>query len=96
MRSLDGANAAAVLQRLNPIIRGWSAYFDASRQDQCGNNGCETPDRRSPPGKSPIAGSKRRTGCNSVLRKDRRSNAAVLPDWPGTTSRRSVRPSRAS
>lgn len=27
MRSLHGANAAAVLQRLNPIIRGWSAYY---------------------------------------------------------------------
>ncbi|MEU2995897.1 group II intron reverse transcriptase/maturase [Streptomyces griseoincarnatus] len=27
VRSLHGANAAAVLQRLNPIIRGWSAYY---------------------------------------------------------------------
>ncbi|HXR23463.1 MAG TPA: group II intron maturase-specific domain-containing protein [Acidimicrobiales bacterium] len=27
MRSLRGANAAAVLIRLNPIIRGWSAYY---------------------------------------------------------------------
>jgi RNA-directed DNA polymerase len=27
MRSLRGANAEAVLQRLNPIIRGWSAYY---------------------------------------------------------------------
>ncbi|MFE9881629.1 group II intron reverse transcriptase/maturase [Streptomyces sp. NPDC005784] len=27
IRSLHGANAAAVLQRLNPIIRGWSAYY---------------------------------------------------------------------
>jgi RNA-directed DNA polymerase len=27
MRSLRGANASAVLQRLNPIIRGWSAYY---------------------------------------------------------------------
>ncbi|WP_398871119.1 group II intron reverse transcriptase/maturase [Streptomyces mirabilis] len=27
VRSLRGANAAAVLQRLNPIIRGWSAYY---------------------------------------------------------------------
>ena len=27
MRSLRGANAAAVLERLNPIIRGWSAYY---------------------------------------------------------------------
>jgi RNA-directed DNA polymerase len=27
MRSLRGANAAAVLKRLNPIIRGWSAYY---------------------------------------------------------------------
>jgi RNA-directed DNA polymerase len=27
MRSLRGTNAEAVLQRLNPIIRGWSAYY---------------------------------------------------------------------
>ncbi len=27
MRSLRGTNAAAVLIRLNPIIRGWSAYY---------------------------------------------------------------------
>ncbi len=27
MRSLRGTNAAAVLERLNPIIRGWSAYY---------------------------------------------------------------------
>ncbi|CAL9674061.1 hypothetical protein SUDANB15_07627 (plasmid) [Streptomyces sp. enrichment culture] len=27
VRSLRGANVAAVLQRLNPIIRGWSAYY---------------------------------------------------------------------
>ncbi|MFZ0667800.1 MAG: group II intron reverse transcriptase/maturase [Acidimicrobiales bacterium] len=27
MKALHGANAAAVLQRLNPIIRGWSAYY---------------------------------------------------------------------
>ena len=27
MRSLRGANAEAVLQRLNPIIRGWSGYY---------------------------------------------------------------------
>jgi RNA-directed DNA polymerase len=27
MKALRGANAAAVLQRLNPIIRGWSAYY---------------------------------------------------------------------
>jgi len=27
MRALRGANAAAVMQRLNPIIRGWSAYY---------------------------------------------------------------------
>ncbi len=27
MRSLRGTNAQAVLQRLNPIIRGWSAYY---------------------------------------------------------------------
>ena len=27
MWSLRGANAAAVLKRLNPIIRGWSAYY---------------------------------------------------------------------
>jgi RNA-directed DNA polymerase len=27
MRTLRGANAAAVTQRLNPIIRGWSAYY---------------------------------------------------------------------
>jgi RNA-directed DNA polymerase len=27
MRALRGANAEAVLQRLNPIIRGWSAYY---------------------------------------------------------------------
>jgi RNA-directed DNA polymerase len=27
MRSLRGANAAAVLKRLSPIIRGWAAYY---------------------------------------------------------------------
>ncbi|HEY5248262.1 MAG TPA: group II intron reverse transcriptase/maturase [Dermatophilaceae bacterium] len=27
MRALQGANAAAVLGRLNPIIRGWAAYY---------------------------------------------------------------------
>jgi group II intron maturase len=27
MRALRGTNAAAVLQRLNPIIRGWAAYY---------------------------------------------------------------------
>ncbi len=27
VRALRGANAAAVIQRLNPIIRGWSAYY---------------------------------------------------------------------
>jgi RNA-directed DNA polymerase len=27
MRSLRGANAHAVVARLNPIIRGWSAYY---------------------------------------------------------------------
>jgi RNA-directed DNA polymerase len=27
MRALRGANAPAVLKRLNPIIRGWSAYY---------------------------------------------------------------------
>ena len=27
MKALRGANAAAVLARLNPIIRGWSAYY---------------------------------------------------------------------
>jgi RNA-directed DNA polymerase len=27
VRSLRGANAAAVISRLNPIIRGWSAYY---------------------------------------------------------------------
>jgi RNA-directed DNA polymerase len=27
VRSLRGTNVAAVLQRLNPIIRGWSAYY---------------------------------------------------------------------
>jgi RNA-directed DNA polymerase len=27
MRSLRGANAAAVLRRLTPIIRGWAAYY---------------------------------------------------------------------
>jgi len=27
MRSLRGANAAAVLKRLNPIIKGWAAYY---------------------------------------------------------------------
>jgi len=27
MRSLRGTNASAVLQRLSPIIRGWSAYY---------------------------------------------------------------------
>ena len=27
MRSLRGSNAAAVIARLNPIIRGWAAYY---------------------------------------------------------------------
>ena len=27
MRAPRGANAAAVLQRLNPVIRGWAAYY---------------------------------------------------------------------
>jgi RNA-directed DNA polymerase len=27
LRSLRGANAAAVMRRLNPIIRGWAAYY---------------------------------------------------------------------
>jgi RNA-directed DNA polymerase len=27
MKSLRGANIAAVLQRINPIVRGWSAYY---------------------------------------------------------------------
>src|ERR1035437_3535815 len=27
MRALRGANAALVLVRLNPIIRGWAAYY---------------------------------------------------------------------
>ena len=27
VRSLHGTNAAAVVNRLNPIIRGWSAYY---------------------------------------------------------------------
>ena len=27
MKALRGANALAVIQRLNPIIRGWSAYY---------------------------------------------------------------------
>ena len=27
MRSLRGTNAAAVIRRLNPIIRGWAAYY---------------------------------------------------------------------
>jgi len=27
VRALRGANAAAVIKRLNPIIRGWSAYY---------------------------------------------------------------------
>jgi RNA-directed DNA polymerase len=27
LRSLHGSNAAAVLRRLNPIIRGWAAYY---------------------------------------------------------------------
>jgi RNA-directed DNA polymerase len=27
LRSLRGANAAAVMKRLNPIIRGWAAYY---------------------------------------------------------------------
>jgi RNA-directed DNA polymerase len=27
LRSLHGSNAAAVLKRLNPIIRGWAAYY---------------------------------------------------------------------
>ncbi len=29
MRALRGSNAAAVLARLNPIIRGWAAYYRA-------------------------------------------------------------------
>lgn len=29
MRSLCGTNAQAVIARLNPIIRGWSAYYRA-------------------------------------------------------------------
>src|SRR5687768_9946880 len=29
MRSLRGANARAVIKRLNPIIRGWAAYYRA-------------------------------------------------------------------
>jgi RNA-directed DNA polymerase len=29
LRSLRGANAAAVLARLNPIVRGWAAYYRA-------------------------------------------------------------------
>jgi RNA-directed DNA polymerase len=27
MRALRGANTPAVLRRLNPIIRGWAAYY---------------------------------------------------------------------
>src|SRR5258708_12091363 len=27
MRALRGANAQAVIRRLNPIIRGWAAYY---------------------------------------------------------------------
>lgn len=27
MKALHGANASAVIQRLNPVIRGWSAYY---------------------------------------------------------------------
>jgi RNA-directed DNA polymerase len=27
MRSLRGTNAEAVIARLNPIIRGWTAYY---------------------------------------------------------------------
>jgi RNA-directed DNA polymerase len=30
MRSLRGANAAAVLRRINPIVRGWSAYYSGA------------------------------------------------------------------
>ena len=30
MRALRGSNAAAVLARLNPIIRGWAAYYRAA------------------------------------------------------------------
>jgi RNA-directed DNA polymerase len=26
-RALRGANAAAVISRINPIIRGWTAYY---------------------------------------------------------------------
>jgi RNA-directed DNA polymerase len=34
MRSLRGANAAAVLIRLNPIIRGWAAYYRGAVSSQ--------------------------------------------------------------
>jgi RNA-directed DNA polymerase len=30
MRSLRGANAAAVLRRINPIVRGWAAFYRGS------------------------------------------------------------------
>lgn len=33
MLALRGANAEAVLQRLNPIIRGWSAYYRTTDTD---------------------------------------------------------------
>ena len=34
MRALRGANAAAVIARLNPIIRGWAAYYRAGGVQQ--------------------------------------------------------------
>jgi len=37
MRSLRGTNAQAVLQRLNPIIRGWSAYYRGAASSEMFN-----------------------------------------------------------
>ena len=33
LRSLRGSNAQAVIKRLNPIIRGWAAYYRTLRRD---------------------------------------------------------------
>jgi RNA-directed DNA polymerase len=49
MRALRGSNAAAVIARLNPIIRGWAAYyrgwcparFSARWTTTCGNSPTE-------------------------------------------------------
>jgi hypothetical protein len=35
MRSLRGANAGAAIKRLNPIIRGWAAYYRGVVSSEC-------------------------------------------------------------